>query len=494
MSTNAAPRPGRRRSQSGPPLTSPCSSPCPPIDETLGVVDAYEYNIPSASSSSLPPPLLPPQCPSPSRQPRFLDGILYQRTARNRYMHKRRHVTIDLADGGTLLCRKDESLGASQQRSMSSNLLRRRNSAATTNSSGASVVLSEREILQTLSLSSLPDSIPAHQLQQRRSRTFSGEESSLSVATYQPDMYGPAEEATTYASLLADTNTDIEDVKLYLPASLPWKMIDVKNDESLFVIEVPLPLPQDCIVYSSRRDMTPRGRSGDSLRMASSSSNRSRTRSADSVGGLSDGMEDMSHDDEADLQTTSISLDDSEASLIDGSSYHHVYFKCPGGGNEKSLWLRVGRKLGRLSSSSKTRKSKALVAPVKRRVRSRWRKFNQMGVDGSSDARQLDHMLSLRQSDFAETLLLETSSHRERDDEEDADKASGVYEEEFKVYPAYCYLHRWMTNEELTHEMLGPSSCFHDLREQTENVLIGGSCPGKAIGRLELEILCEYRL
>jgi len=498
MPSNAGPRPGRRRSQSGPPLTSSRSSPCPPIDETLDVVDSYSYEhdniIPlsvSASSSSppSPPPPPPPHSQPPSRQPRFLDGILYQRTARNRYMHKRRHVTIDLVDGGTLLCRKDESsLGAaaSQQRSVSSNLLRRRNSAAattTTRSSGASVVLSEREILQTLSLSASSDSI------QKRSRTFSGEDVAQSVATYQPDIYGPAEEASTYASLLADTNTDIEDVKLYLPASVPWKMIDVKNDESLFILEVPLPLPQDCIVYSSRRDMT-QSKSGGRLRMASSLSNRSRTRSAGSIGGLSDGMEDMSHDDEADLQATSLSLDDSEASAIDGSSYHHVYFKCPGGGNEKSLWLRVGRKLGRLSSSSRTRKSKALVAPVKRRARSRWRKFNQMGVDGSSDARQLDRMLSLRQSEFAETLLLETSSHRELDDKEDADKASAVFEEEFKVYPAYCYLHRWMTNEELTHEMLGPSSYFHDLQEQTENVLIGGSRPGKAIGRLELEILC----
>lgn len=501
---NDVPRPLRRKSQSAgpcpPPTTSPCSSPCPPIDETI--VNAYSGDIASASSS-----------PGRQPQPRFLDGVLYQRTARNRYRYKTRRVTIDLSDGGTLLCRRDESIGAAQQQqrrsgsgSLSSKLLRRRNSATSTSAgSGASVVVSEREILQTLSLSSSFDSMRQQQLQRKRGRTFSTDcdsstANSGSVATYQHDMYGPAVEASTYASLLADTNTDLDDVKLFLPSSVAWKMIDVKNDESLFVIEVPMPLPEDCILYSSRRDVSGgKSRRRLSMRMmASSSSNRSRTSTADSVDGLSQRLDDMSasQDYDTDLQTTSPSLDDSEASSLNCDSLrHHVYFKCPNGGNEKSLWLRVGKKLGRLSSSSKTRMSKSIVAPVKPRATSRWRKFNQMGVDGSSDAQHLDRMLSLRQSDFSETLLLETSLHRELDEETSGGATTkSAHEEEFKVYPTYCYPHRWMTNEELTHEMLGSSAFFHDLSEQTENVLIGGSAPRETIGRLELEMLCEYEV
>ena len=476
----------------------PISPTCPPIDE-------LHEQVVSVTSTSNSARHADPN-PNSSPQPRFLDGLLYQRAARNKYAYRRRRLTIDIEDGGTLLCRRDTSGdGTCNSPKRSTNRSTNRKDMVQTSASSirsatggasmserstthniGSVVISDREILQTLSASSSGEMMTVRRERQHlRNRLYSADDDDDSnLAEYddndddditaQPSLYGRSHNASNsaFADLLADTGTDIDDVKLYLPSSVPWRLIDVENDESLFVIEIPLQsLTHDCILCSSRRDVS------------------------DASGGISSGSSAIfsfrssasSYSRFAPMSSTN-SIDDNESQSVDGISgqskeYHHVHFWCPGGGNEKSLWLRVAGKLGRLSSSSKKRISRSLLKPMKRKTRSRWRKFAQTGMDGSANARQLDRMLSSRGNEFDDTLLLDSSHHTNGE-------GSGATEEEFRVCPSYCYPHRRMTRKELAHEMLSPSSTFHDLRKETENVLIGGTTPGKEIGWLELEVLC----
>ena len=142
-----------------------------------------------------------------------------------------------------------------------------------------------------------------------------------------------------------------------------------------------------------------------------------------------------------------------------GKSMVRYHFRCRSNRNEKYLWLRAFKNMGRLSSQARHKKkifgaggAISVSAPAQRRSRIRT-------VESADLAR--------RTTEFERGI--QAQGARSPDPKRDIDDAEGL--KEYRVCPTYAYPHRWMTHNELTEEMLLPSSRFHDLRLSQEKLL-----------------------
>lgn len=150
-------------------------------------------------------------------------------------------------------------------------------------------------------------------------------------------------------------------------------------------------------------------------------------------------------------------VDDASTSTFSsyqGKKAQLFFFRCPGKGNEKDLWLRAGKKLNRFSAELISNAGKKIIAPVDKAIVTKSRIRDEATSNFEARARMLEHHLSV--SNFKD------DEHQLELPSQSSSKSLG--EKEFKVFPASAYPYRWMTYSELHNEMLRKSSHFHDLR------------------------------
>ena len=257
-----------------------------------------------------------------------------------------------------------------------------------------------------------------------------------------------------------------KNLRIFLPADVPWVAKDVEHDPSTFVVEVPTdkPIWLKSLLYAETEQRT---------------SSRVGSNVGSPTADPDDDDDDISlfGDDEFSTVTAASKSDISTGfhKARSRSKPLRFYFKCPRKGNEKALWMRAFAKVGRLSTE--TRKRRRLfggLGQIKVGANSRIR--NDAGAQFARETRQLDIAMSTKITNRNTSVFF---LHK---DIEDITKRVHNHERrEFRVTPTYCYPHMWMTVSELREECNLPSKEFHDLRLPHRK--------GEEIGTLRVEVL-----
>jgi C2 domain len=265
-----------------------------------------------------------------------------------------------------------------------------------------------------------------------------------------------------------------ENLEIEITADLPWLAKDVENDPSTFVIEI------------TTRNEEMDDDHGVSVRlvdyMRTISSEGQRSELDDEAFASDDDMDDDDGTRTIDFQNADGSIDGratvstKQDDLMDELNVARkkgkplrIYFRCDGGLNEKSLWLRAFSRFGRLSDD--VRKKKTLFSS-----------FASSVLLGSSWPRSIptENANDRRNVTFAPEAIIPSTMARTTEIQPRVGRVA-VKDKEFRILPMYAYPHCWLTKSEMREEMLLPSDHFHDLRVP--------GCKGKEIGALEVEVL-----
>jgi hypothetical protein len=309
-----------------------------------------------------------------------------------------------------------------------------------------------------------------HQHHQSHSDTDTNESSSKPSATVLRTVYSRLQRSLSVPSL--KSLVDVGKVDIHIPAQMPWKVKDVENDSSCFVLEIPTN-GEEGFPFADHSDA------------ASCSLDQPHNSFAD------DGLHSIEEDEEEDVDEGWGHLSSiQEGSVVAESELHddiararnhgrplRLYFRCNKGySNEKALWLRAFSRLGRLSDDVRRKKSllTSLRTPLHLMGHNRMRIRSQRDATFASDTRQLD--LDETDTESGDFHIANDVEHQVRGY---AGRASR--DKEFRVLPTYAYPHRWMTHREMRDDMVLPAGQFHDLRTP--------DCKEKEIGSLRVEVL-----
>ena len=286
---------------------------------------------------------------------------------------------------------------------------------------------------------------------------------------------------------------------LELPSYLPWTVRDVENDASAFMVEIPVKEGLACLRSQSE------DKNDDEAEAEVPAVSYEDDDDDDDDDGAydyaddedddgmyvfwGDGDEEEGDDVEDSTRTESTSGSEHinmdvvpnqvEVDLLQAAARRRPYiryaFRCPTKRSEKALWLTAFQKVDRLATESRRKRSlfgTSALSSVSTIRQSNSRVRRGRGVDLARQSMNLDKdIISEGRNSFGGANDgLETSTT------DDAIK-------EYRVRPNYNYPHRWMTHEELTEEMLGPSAEIHDLR------LPPAIAPRQEIGLLRVEVL-----
>lgn len=380
--------------------------------------------------------------PQDSMQAQSLEGFLFQRRKRKLYGWKRRYVVFNLTDGGGVICYRSCPAGSHKDVENTRKGKKSRSSAARTENIYSS-------------LCGPGGSSPAirKEVSPRRAAVRfemnDANSSSIVSSSSTAHLGGLNLRLTKLADKIFKSS---ERPSLHIPADVDWFMQDVENNDKIFRIGVP---PSD----SAEVDFE--GSEGESDRASSSND----------VGGF------INQANETDEAVNSQIRTDRE------KNFCYFYFSCPGGGNEKALWLKAARKLNRLSSVSLKLCGNNVFAPVNkvRNVTSRYRTTASAAF--AEKGRRAERSLSVTPQ-CVDPSIFTAAEFAESGLTVGVESAGAKPEQmEYKVFPTYAYPHRWMTHEELCEEMLRPSSEFHDVRVSTK---FGDN---NEIGTLRVEVL-----
>jgi len=176
----------------------------------------------------------------------------------------------------------------------------------------------------------------------------------------------------------------------------------------------------------------------------------------------------------------------------EGNDVKRLSVKCPGSGNEKFLWLKCAENVLRLSKEKIKAKGKTLqhkfqkIAPGSKDSRIRTNKsplpeeLNRTSMLGQARSQKSQMLVDLFKEDEPSSPLPPSTPTKEISARNLGEPKSPEVVREFKVQPKYAYPHRWMTHEELKHEMIRNSSNFRDFRSSGDR---------KEVGSIHVEVL-----
>ena len=291
------------------------------------------------------------------------------------------------------------------------------------------------------------------------------------------DMYSKLHRSVSVGKNIVDVPD--RNLRVFLPAEVPWVAKDVDGDSSTFLIEVPTDNPA---VLKTLLDF-------ESQHATNSPTNSHGHRHQ------ADALHPQNNHDEQfddDMSRSGVRRTEDDVSVMTMQSKSGIessfnkaraknrplrfYFKCPRKGNEKALWTRAFAKVGRLSSETRNRRwlpgSIGSLTAANSRIR------NHMGAQFARETRHLDLLAASSTSGRARNSSV---FYLHKDIENMTNQIAVDDEREFRVSPTYCYPHVWMTNTELREECNLPSKEFHDLRIP--------ELKGQEIGTMRVEVL-----